>query len=81
MRMEPEAGEPRLHTACLRVMEEVVALPSELCQLSGLHGLNHWQRQHPDDVQRIVDAFLALPEHRSSRIRDYAALARKGVAR
>ena len=79
LRMEPENGEPLLHTECLRVMQEVVALPSELCQMSALHGLNHWQGHHPAEVERIVDTFLARV-NASPRIRAYAARARRGTA-
>ena len=76
----PLAGEPALHSACLEVMADVLALRSELCQLSALHGLNHWHLHHADAVERIVDAFLGRTNDASARVREYASLARSGSA-
>ena len=73
-------GEPELQRVCLDVMRDVLAVPSELCQLSALHGLNHWHLHHAPEVERIVDAFLARAPDATPRIRDYAAIARSGCA-
>ena len=75
-----KAAEPELDQACLEVMAEVLAIPSELCQLSALHGLNHWYLNCAEDVERIVDAFVAGANDLSARVREYAALARRGLA-
>jgi hypothetical protein len=74
-----QAGEPEIHDACLNVMAEVLTLPSELCQLSALHGLNHWRMHHAEVVEKIVDAFLADAADITPRIREYASHARQGL--
>ena len=56
-----------MHQAALRTMERLLALDSLACQESALHGLGHWQRQHPNEVARIVDAF-SRPTRRSTRV-------------
>ncbi len=76
----PRAGEPALHVACLEVMADVLWLRSELCQLSALHGLNHWHPHHAGAVERIVDAFLDRASDVTTRVREYALLARRGAA-
>ena len=73
-------GEPELHTACLNVMEEILSVPSELCQLSALHGLNHWHQNYGEQVERIVDSFLHKTPNLTNRIIEYAGKARIGVA-
>jgi len=73
-----EASE--IDDACLRTMVEVLQLPSELCQLSALHGLNHWHLGHADYVERTIDAFLDRADDITPRIREYAALAKCGRA-
>jgi hypothetical protein len=60
-------------------MAEVLALPSELCQLSALHGLNHWRMHHAEVVEKIVDAFLAKAGDITPRMREYASHARQGL--
>ena len=75
----PEAGEPELHSACLGAMSEILSLPSELCRLSALHGLNHWHFHHAEHVENIVDAFLDKTPALTVRIVDYAAVARSGA--
>jgi len=76
-RMEPEI-EPEIHQATLRVMSEVLDLPSELCQFSALHGLGHWHAEHPEQVEQVVDAFLAGHKHLSPHVVEYASKARLG---
>jgi hypothetical protein len=72
-----QRAEPSVTRACLEVMRESLELPSDLCQLSALHGLNHWHRQYGREADSIVDAFLqnASP---SAKVREYAAVARVG---
>ncbi len=71
--------EPELQAACLQVMSEMLRLPSELCQLSALHGLNHWHQHHADLVVEIVDSFLQSGSALTGRVAEYAAIARLGV--
>ena len=73
-------GEPELHRACLDTMADILTIPSELCQLSALHGLNHWHLHHAERVESIVDAFLQRTPELTSRMVAYAATARAGEA-
>jgi hypothetical protein len=70
--------EPEIHQATLRVMSEVLDLPSETCQFSALHGLGHWHAHHPEQVEQIVDAFLARHTDLTSHLVEYASRARLG---
>jgi hypothetical protein len=72
------AVEAEIHQACLEVMRKVLSLPTELCQLSALHGLNHWQRHHTARVEEIIDAYLANSKTATPRMREYATGARRG---
>jgi len=74
------AAERELHQAGLHVMTEVLALDSELCHISALHGLNHWHMHYPEYVEAAVDRFLATGGPISATVREYAAAARKGCA-
>jgi hypothetical protein len=75
-----EVGEPELHLACLQAMVETLNLHSELCQLSALHGLNHWHMHYPGQVEEAIDSFLQQRRTISRAVREYAATARKGCA-
>jgi hypothetical protein len=74
-------GDPHegaLHDAALRTMAGILALPSLACQESALHGLGHWQRGHPQQVTRILDAFLQGVPALDPRLAAYARSARCG---
>jgi hypothetical protein len=71
-------GEPELDIACLSTMAEILSISSELCQLSALHGLNHWHRQYGEEVEEIVDSFLQKTPSLTARIIEYAGKARVG---
>jgi len=70
--------EPEIHQATLRVMSEVLDLPSETCQFSALHGLGHWHAHHPEQVEQIVDTFLARHKDLRPDLIEYASRARLG---
>ena len=74
------APEPEFQAACLEVMRDCLAIPSELCQISALHGLNHWHADYPGEVKQLVDAFIADNRRLSPRILTYAGLAREGLS-
>jgi hypothetical protein len=76
----PKVGEADLHSACLKTMATMLTMPSELCQLSALHGLNHWHLHHAEKVESIVDAFLQQISGLTPPIVEYAATARSGHA-
>jgi hypothetical protein len=73
-------ADPETADACLKTMADVLELPAELCQLSALHGLNHWHGSHGAAVERTIDAFLETTQGMTPRIREYAAIARNGCA-
>jgi hypothetical protein len=75
----PEIAEPEFNRACLAVMQKILEVPCELCQFSALHGLNHWYLHHGDQVERMIDAFLARTAALSPRVREYAQLAARGM--
>jgi hypothetical protein len=70
--------EPEIHQATLSVMSEVLDLPSETCQFSALHGLGHWHAHHPEQVERVVDAFLTRRKELRPHLIEYASRARHG---
>lgn len=72
-------GEHELHDACLRAMSEILGLPSDVCRISALHGLNHWQEHYGERVEATIDAFLAHGQEITPRIREYATNARAGL--
>lgn len=74
-----KSGEPEIHQACLNVMSDVLLLPSELCQISALHGLNHWHLHHAAETQRIIDRFLDNDGAITPKVREYASHARRGL--
>jgi len=72
-----DRAEPSVTRACLDVMRASLRLPSDLCQLSALHGLNHWHRHYKREADSIVDDFLRR-SNLSPQVRQYAAIARVG---
>ena len=48
-----------MDAVCLSVMERTLALESEACRESALHGLGDWGREYPEKVSSIIDAFVA----------------------
>jgi hypothetical protein len=67
-----------LHEAAVRTMARILQLDSLACQESALHGLGHWHRDRPADVERVVDRFLATGNAADARLLPYAQAARCG---
>lgn len=71
-------GDSRLDGECLAVMERILCIPHVACHESALHGLGHWAFDYPEEVGKIVDAFL----NRESNLREdliaYAEAAKTG---
>jgi hypothetical protein len=67
-----------LDRAALDVMTDELALPSVACQESALHGLGHWHRGYPREVESIVDAFLRAHGDSRPELMAYARSARAG---
>jgi hypothetical protein len=62
----------------LQVMKGILAIASEACRESALHGLGHWHLTYPEEVRRIVDEFLGRNPPISDPLREYAMAARSG---
>lgn len=60
------------------VFEACLAMPSEACVESALHGLGHWYHGFPERVPNTVDAFLKHAQI-SESLREYARHARLGM--
>ncbi len=75
---DPLPGEPELHDASVNVMTEILELPSDLCRISALHGLNHWHEHYATQVEATIDRFLLNAAEISQNIREYAKGARAG---
>lgn len=72
-------GRPEdLDRSLLTVMVEILALPSDACRESALHGLGHWQLMYPEEVEQIVDLFIAEHPEIRPEMRRYAERARYG---
>ena len=74
----PEKPDQRLAEAFLEAMANLLSLPSEACQESGLHGLGHEECRAPERVREIVDEFLEGNPGVSPELRQYALNAREG---
>jgi hypothetical protein len=67
-------------SALRTVMRSTLDIDNVACQESALHGLGHWyDRQHPEEVERIIDEFLGRGQNLRSELRQYAQAARAGL--
>ena len=67
-------------SALLTVMRSTLDIDNVACQESALHGPGHWyDRQHPEEVERIIDEFLGRGQNLRSELRQYAQAARAGL--
>jgi hypothetical protein len=67
-----------MHQHVLQAMERILTLASLACQESVLHGLGHWQRQYPAQVNTIIDRFLGSSVDLDARLVIYAKSAHSG---
>jgi hypothetical protein len=65
-----------MHEVALESMRRTLALDSIACQEGALHGLGHWHRDHPAQVEQIVHAYLQSTH--PDRLENYAKAARCG---
>lgn len=60
----PIDGQPKDHpeedAACLDVMQMTLDLASDACRESALHGLGHWHRAYPKQVEALIDVSARL---------------------
>jgi hypothetical protein len=73
----PEARNA-LQLAALETMAAILTFDSDACQESALHGLGHWHRAFPQQVERLIDEFLRLRPRARPELRAYAQSARCG---
>jgi hypothetical protein len=80
----PYLGKPddpdhrQIDPVMLDVMRRTLDLESVACREGALHGLGHWHAIYPNDVEEIVDTFLASHLQIAPELRDYALSARGG---
>jgi hypothetical protein len=67
-----------LHLAALETMAAILRFDSLACQESALHGLGHWRRAFPGEVERLIDEFLGFHPNARPELRTYARNARCG---
>jgi hypothetical protein len=76
---QPESPERReTDETILQVMEKILALPSDACRESALHGLGEWRTYYPSRGEIIVDAFIWQNRKIRDSLRNYAYAARHG---
>ena len=67
-----------INRAALEVMTGALALDAIACQESALHGLGHWRHTHPNEIETIVDRFIAAHPAMRPELLNYARSARSG---
>jgi len=67
-----------LDSAFLASMRSILAIDHVACQESALHGLGHWHREHPEEVESIIDEFIKRESDLRKELREYADRARSG---
>src|SRR5262249_26512755 len=75
------AGDPHLkemQREALEALRAILSLNSLPCQESALHGLGHWHRHQAEQVEEIIDDFLATHTTARPEILRYARAARTG---
>lgn len=81
-KLKPKKATPdhvKTEAACLSVMERTLRIPHDACQESALHGLGHWHAYYPAEVEKIIDAYVYLPESKRRGLRQYALCAKAGL--
>lgn len=79
LQIYPDRPEHRLvDLAILDVLGQILALPSNACRKSALHGLGHAHEDYPIEVESIIDEFLSNHSDVSNELRKYALDAREG---
>ncbi|MCB9844607.1 MAG: hypothetical protein H6811_01275 [Phycisphaeraceae bacterium] len=76
---ENTTDDRHIAAACLRVMERTLTIDHLACREGALHGLGHFQRLRPTEVESIIDRFLAANPWLHDDLRAYAESARKGA--
>ena len=72
------ADRQALHLAALETMAKILEFDSLACQESALHGLGHWHRIFPQQIESLIDEFLLLHSGARPQLLTYARAARGG---
>lgn len=75
---QEEPGLVRLAEPMFATLEGILALPSNPCRESALHGLGHLRGLYPERVAGIVDSFLDGTSGLPEALKEYAIKARAG---
>lgn len=74
-----ESNQHEIEAACLEVMRLTLDLESDACRESALHGLGHWSYAYRQQVETIIDAWLANHQELTEKLKIYALAARAGA--
>jgi hypothetical protein len=81
----PTVGDPasdpvieRVNRELLGVIISILAIDSEACWESALHGLGHWHVDYPREVAAAIDKFLSDHPDLHPKLKAYAIRARSG---
>jgi hypothetical protein len=66
------ADRQALHLAALETMAKILKFDSLACQESALHGLGHWYRIFPQQIDCLIDEFLLLHADARQELLTYA---------
>jgi hypothetical protein len=70
-----QSDDPTRHDidqTCLKVMGKILSMDSLACQESALHGLGHWKSAYPEQVEKLIDNFLAAHPQMRAELKQYA---------
>jgi hypothetical protein len=81
----PVYGQPdkpaqaELDQAILGVIRQTLKIDHVACQEAALHGCGHWKQYYSEQVQKIIDEFLARNTTLRPELKQYALQARTGM--
>ena len=79
--LRPDSDSPdtlAMDELVLGLLDRILALRSDACRESALHGLARWQAKYPERVQETVDRFIWAERDIRPPLRNYAYAARHG---
>ncbi|MDE2509667.1 MAG: hypothetical protein KGL74_00975 [Elusimicrobia bacterium] len=72
------AEQKNIDLEALAAMKSTLEVNHAVCQESALHGLGHWLFEYRDQVEKIIDEFLACNDKLRPELKHYALNARAG---
>jgi hypothetical protein len=77
---KPEEPDRRdVDATFLEVMRLTLDLDADSCREAALHGLGHWKYTYPEEVETIIDTWLARHQELGEELKEYALAARRGA--